>query len=117
MSFVLVREFNKWKARVTELQARVQALETFHQNEPEVAEAEKKAEPIPNIEEAIEEEDLTVDEDPGPSLYSILGSKIAELLVADGLDSVYKVEAASDERLQSVNGIGAATVRSIREAL
>lgn len=113
MSFVLVREYNKLVDRVTELQARIQALETFHQPE---AEPEKVAEPIPDIEVAIEEEeDFTT---PGSNpLEDMFGTKIALLLIGDDLDTVDKVDQASDERLRSINGIGAATVHHIREDL
>jgi hypothetical protein len=112
-SFVQVKDYKKLEALVIELQGRIQALETFHQGEPLV---EKAAEPIPDIEEAIEE-NLIVDEDPVPSLESLFGSKIADLLISANLDGVYKVESASDERLQAISGIGAATVINIREIL
>lgn len=113
MSFVNVKDFKKLEARVTELMARVQALETFHQPEPA---AEKKAEPIPDIEVAIEEEESGTTPGSNP-LEDLFGTKIALLLIGDDLDTVDKVDQASDERLRSINGIGAATVKNIREGL
>ena len=111
MSFVNVKEYNKLVARVTELQARVQALETFHQGEPV---AEKKAEPIHDIEEAIEEENLT---DGSSPLEDLFGTKIALLLIGADLDSIEMVRAASNEQFLAINGIGGTSLSIIREML
>ena len=112
MSFVNVKEYNKLVARVTELEARLQAMETFHKE----GNGEKKVEVIPDIVEAIEEEEnLPV---PGSNpLEDLFGTKIALLLIDAEFDSLEKVGAASDERLQAISGIGAATVATIRELL
>lgn len=112
MSFVNVKEYNKLVARVTELQARVQSLETFHQSD---VVAEKKAEPIHDIEKAIEEEENLTD---GSSpLEDLFGTKIALLLIGADLDSIEKVRAASTSQLLAINGIGGASVAMIKEML
>ncbi len=119
-SFVQMKDYIKLVARVTELEARVRALETFHQGEPVV---EKAADPIPDIKDAILEFDNAVEEEvsgttPGSNpLEDLFGTKIALLLIGADLDSLEKVDSASDERLESISGIGGATVLNIREAL
>lgn len=114
MSFVNVKEYNKLKAKVGELEARIQALEGYGAAVVETVQA--KAEPIsiPTIEEAVSEEPvkLTVQ-----TLNDLLDGWIVDLLVQAGYSTIKEVDKASDDQLTAIPGIGKATVKRIRKAL
>ena len=106
-SFVSVKDFNKVKEKIAELEARVQALEGFEAAAHEPAKPEIEPAPIPTIQEAVE----------NPVSLLDLDDKTVDLLVDGGYPTIYSVRLASDEQLQAINGIGAATVQRIRTAL
>jgi len=43
--------------------------------------------------------------------------KLAEMLVAAGLDNPAKLRAASDQELRAIDGVGPATVKALRARL
>lgn len=98
MSFPNMKQFAALKEKVGELEARIQGLEGY------VPPGTPEPEVVPSIEDTL-------------PLNELLGDKIAGLLVGKGFASVDLVAAASDEELNAITGIGAATVRTIREAL
>ena len=100
MSFPSRREFMALKRQVGDLEARIRALEGFEP--PGVPEPES----IPSIADTAQ-------------LYKLLGDQVAELLIdADPpLTSVEAVNAATDEELQAISGIGAGRIRTIRKQL
>lgn len=108
MSFVNMREYNKLKAKVGELEARIQSLEGYGAASAK-AKSDPEPAPIPTIEEAVEEKSLYE--------YDLLEFKTADLLVDNGYADVSAVKEASDAQLQSIPGIGEATVKAIRKAL
>ena len=107
MSFVNIKEYNKLKEKVGELEARIQALESYGAAEPEAEKPSAKPAPIPTIEEAVSVAPLS----------DYLDNWIVDLLVQAGYSTVKKVDKASDDQLVAIPGIGKATVKRIREAL
>ena len=103
MAFASMRDLQALKERVAELEARIQAMETFHKE----GNGDKKIEAVPSIVEALEHE---------KSLEEVFDPKISGLLRSK-YQSVDAVRAASDEDLVAISGIGVATVRHIREVL
>jgi len=48
-------------------------------------------------------------------LYELFDDRVAKTLIRAGYDSVASIQAASDEALNLVSGIGPATLRTIRQ--
>jgi hypothetical protein len=54
---------------------------------------------------------------PADSLDALLNDRVARALRREGLDTIAAVAAATDETLLAINGIGATTLREIRQVI
>ena len=116
MSFVNIKEYNRLKDKVGELEARIQSLEGYGAAISKVDKLAVAPAPIPTIEEAVLEPHKGIAEEP-LTLGDLLDDWIRNLLVQAGYSTIQEVGKASDDQLTAIPGIGKATVKRIREAL